>query len=68
MSARDRWTQNLQCPTCGKVGSANVSENDHAYAPPERRIDKLSDGFRERPASNFLKYEIVCSDCEAVAG
>lgn len=68
MSARDRWTQQLKCPTCGKVGAADVSENDHAYAPPERRIDKLSDGFRERPARNITKYEIVCSDCEVVAG
>ncbi len=28
MSARDRWTVDLKCPACGKVGMAELSQED----------------------------------------
>ncbi len=46
MSAKDRYTMTFHCPQCKSEGSADLSENDHAYAPPETSVDAVRGGFR----------------------
>jgi len=48
MTARDRWTEDLECPQCGLKGTAEVSQAD-GYAflrNPETTVDYLPAGFR----------------------
>lgn len=67
MSARDRYSLDIECAPCCSKGSVNVSENDHAYAPPERQADAVSDGFK---IINWggAKHNVVigCVKCGAV--
>jgi hypothetical protein len=41
----DQWTEKLECPRCGKVGSAELSQDmsDDNSVPIVRRV---SEGFR----------------------
>ena len=50
MKTRDSWKVHLSCPACGAIGEADVSEDDHPYAPQTGtlRVDRVSDGFRTR--------------------
>ena len=68
MKARDRWTENLKCPRCGKTGEAQLSQAD-TYAflmgNTETSVDFLSDGFSCVREGNALDFN--CSDCLARA-
>ena len=68
MKARERWTENLQCPQCGKIGEAQLSRAD-TYAflmgDNETSVDFVSDGFscsRDGEAVNFS-----CAHCQVGA-
>lgn len=64
MSARDRYALDLRCPVCGGTGSADLSENDHAYAPPETRVDAVRGGFRVVRADGTAATTVfACSLC-----
>lgn len=47
MTARDRWTQTLKCPVCGKTGTADVSQADgwEFERDQSTRVDHTPDGF-----------------------
>jgi len=66
MGSRDRYSVELTCITCGKVGTATWSEWDHTtiYSGTGRRLESVSDGFIEGPGKDEQgDAEIVCSDC-----
>lgn len=64
MSARDRYSIDLLCPHCGSKGSADISENDHAYAPPETRVDAIHGGFRVVKAGGLVtNTTFACTLC-----
>lgn len=65
MSARDRYSVDLKCPHCGSTGTADISENDHAYAPPEARVEGIRGGFRlsENPHRNITSMKFKCTLC-----
>lgn len=60
MSARDRYSIALKCSYCGSQGSADLSENDHPYAPPETRLDAIHGGFRLLPG---FRDRFACTLC-----
>jgi predicted RNA-binding Zn-ribbon protein involved in translation (DUF1610 family) len=64
MTARDRWSQKLTCPKCGKTGKVNLSQADgHAFLRGETEItvDAISDGFKAAGSG----YR--CTKCNVVA-
>ncbi len=70
MTARDRWTDDLKCPKCGKVGKAELSHADGWSFTKNQStsIDSVTEGFRAqtRPNSNLLDF--YCIDCGEYAG
>jgi hypothetical protein len=67
MAARDRWTSNLICPTCGREGTAQISEADHPWVRDlDRTIDSWSLGFLVIPGKTNLTQQIVCEECKTV--
>lgn len=48
MTARDRWTENLKCPICGREGVARVSQADgwEFQRDQSTRVDECPEGFR----------------------
>jgi predicted RNA-binding Zn-ribbon protein involved in translation (DUF1610 family) len=64
MTTRDNWQVHLNCPACGAVGKAEVSEDDHPHAPltGTLTVDRVSDGFRTRTLGSTMrttKFECV---------
>jgi hypothetical protein len=69
MSAKDRYSWALKCPKCGREGEVHVCENDHAYAPPETSVQRVTQGFRIRHAGGTASTTVLeCSTCGEVAG
>jgi DNA-directed RNA polymerase subunit M/transcription elongation factor TFIIS len=68
MTAKDRYSIELKCPSCGIAGEANLSENDYRNTPPETHVVSLSTGFSVRREGGTLSTtEILCSKCGVVA-
>jgi hypothetical protein len=64
MSAKDRYSITLRCPHCGSTGTADLSENDHAYAPPETRVEAVRGGFRVlSQGGNVMTTKFACTLC-----
>ena len=64
MSAKDRYSITLKCPYCGSVGSADISENDHPYAPPETRVVAVHGGFRvTKDGGTITSTLFACTLC-----
>jgi predicted RNA-binding Zn-ribbon protein involved in translation (DUF1610 family) len=64
MTTRDNWKVHLNCPACGAVGEADVSEDDQPDAPltGTLTVDRVSDGFRTRTLGSSMrttKFECV---------
>jgi hypothetical protein len=64
MTARDRFSVNLSCPSCGATGTADLSEADgHAYLRGETStaLDRLDGPFdyEDHPQ----KYVFKCRAC-----
>jgi RecJ-like exonuclease len=70
MTARDRYTFDLKCPSCGKQGFADVSENDGPWSGgPGFRVDHVPEGFYvSKRGMTAPDTDISCSDCKVVAG
>jgi hypothetical protein len=66
MTTRDEWTEKLQCPVCGRTGSAELSQaNGQAFHDGDQavRVDHVSEGFKAvqfEYGSNFY-----CSSCDS---
>ena len=67
MADRDSYTWELRCKTCGRTGSANVSEDAVPDADDLRfEVDTLSDGFElSKLGKTACDTEIVCAECGA---
>jgi hypothetical protein len=39
----DEWNERLQCPLCGKIGVASLSQNNRDDTPA---VHSVSDGFK----------------------
>jgi hypothetical protein len=67
MSKRDRFKAELRCPTCGKEGVAQLSENDgytYAFGDKSTSIDSLTDGFVSVEAPSWIRDDLDfrCTD------
>jgi predicted RNA-binding Zn-ribbon protein involved in translation (DUF1610 family) len=65
MKARERWTESLSCPQCGKTGEAKLSRADtHAFlmGDDETRVDFISDGFSI--VRDDKEVDFNCADCQ----
>jgi len=69
MAARDKWSVNLKCPKCGRVGEISFSEEDHSYVRKDTvRIEAMTPGFNVRTFGGAHGQTLVeCSDCKALA-
>jgi hypothetical protein len=68
MTARDRYSIELNCPSCATTGEANLSENDYMNTPPETHVVSVSAGFSVRREGGSLSTtEIFCLKCGALA-
>jgi hypothetical protein len=66
MTARDSWKVNLRCPTCGAVGEADVSDDDHPFTPQTGTfsVDRLPAGFRMRRLGGSMRTtQFECAGC-----
>lgn len=65
MTARDRWTDDLECPKCGKSGVARSSQAD-GYAfirgDDETRVDDVPEGFTYTQNGNVVTF--YCETCK----
>ena len=68
MAARDHWTLDLECPNCGNVGTADVSEGDYPFLQdPEFSVDRLHGTFSvERLGQTALETSFRCDQCGAL--
>jgi hypothetical protein len=67
MSGRDRFSAKLICPTCGREGVANMSENDgykYAFGDKSTTIESVTDGFHQVDAPSRLSRDLdfQCDD------
>jgi hypothetical protein len=63
MTARDRFTEHLKCPVCGRNGVARLSEADgwEFERDQSRRVDECPDGFRyEKHPTNQNLVVFMC--------
>jgi len=65
MTARDRWTLDLNCKTCGLTGIARVSQADgwSFEIDQSTRIDHTPDGFSGRENTEGT-ISFLCNKCE----
>jgi len=69
MTTRDNWQVHLNCPSCGAIGAADVSEDVHPYVPLTRTltVDRVSDGFRTRTLGSTMRTtKFECARCGVV--
>jgi hypothetical protein len=65
VAARDRYSYDVTCPTCGQTGVFHVSEDDHPYIKnPHRTVDKI-DGDFSASVSQGVEVVAVCMACNA---
>ena len=65
---RDRWTEKLKCPKCGKVGEARLSQADiNAFLRGDNKtsLDFLSEGFSSVGEGMAVTFEY--KDCQVRA-
>ena len=65
MAARDRWTLDLQCLTCGNTGTADVSEEGYPFLQdPQFSVDRLNGAFSvESLGQTALETRFRCDRC-----
>lgn len=68
MTARDRWELNFQCPVCGRIGSADLSQADGwAFMKDQStRVDNHSEGFDYRLVDNRIKFFCVTDQVDTI--
>ena len=69
--AKDKFNIPLDCPSCGKTGTATAEEEDGwAYIKGNKRtsITHLPDGFRiVHRKSRMASVDLYCVDCNVSA-
>ena len=62
---RDNYRVDLECPSCGRKGTAEVSEEDYPFTDNRRfSVDKVTPGFSVQNAGSAVtEMEIACGDC-----
>lgn len=66
---RDRFTLNVNCPHCGRIGQITWEENAIGYreAGPQRRLIAVSTGFHSEEGRTLSRDPlIVCDDCDSI--
>lgn len=66
---RDRYNWDLQCPVCGAVGVAHVSEDAFPLKSDLRfKVDEVSEGFKVRKlGETAADTRIICVKCNVPA-
>lgn len=72
MTARDRFTANLVCPTCKRTGVAKVSQEDgwsFSNGDTSTRVDELPSGFEaaRHGHGHSGRLDILCASCRVSA-
>ena len=60
----------LRCPTCGREGKAEMSENDgysFAFGAAETRVDSIPEGFKAATGPGKKVGDFVCVTCNVEA-
>lgn len=66
---RDRFSLDLKCPYCGRVGMITWEENSIGYRKlgSERRLIDVTPGFHSEEGRTQLRDPlIVCDQCDAI--
>lgn len=64
MTARDRWTEDVECSMCGKTGTVHWSEADGYIHGDPGRSAKAPEGFHVVPGeARTTDTRIVCTTC-----
>ncbi len=65
MAARDRWTENVECPICGASGTVHWSEDDHPWVRGDfNRSGRAPKGFLiVQEGSNSSSQRVYCENC-----
>ncbi|MFC4273355.1 hypothetical protein GQF03_09195 [Sneathiella chungangensis] len=64
MAARDRFTINITCNSCGNEGEAEASENDYPFMRhPGFRFDALPEGIIVIKEDNFRAKTVLKCQC-----
>jgi hypothetical protein len=67
-ASRDKWTEKLKCPKCGKVGEARLSQAElYAFLRGDNKtsLDFLSEGFSS--VGEGMAIAFICTDCQVRA-
>ena len=66
---RDNYRVDLKCPNCGRLGVADVSEEDYPFTDNRRfSVDEVTPGFSVlNVGSAVTEMEIACSECNVSA-
>jgi hypothetical protein len=72
MSSKDNFSARLVCPECGRVGVAQMSENEgysYAFGDKSTTVESLSAGFRQVEAPSRIRKDLdfQCIDHEVSA-
>lgn len=64
MTARDVWTEKVECPICGNAGSVKWSEAGGRFSSDPNRHGKPSEGFRvQQEGPGSTSQRVYCIGC-----
>ena len=66
---RDNWQVHLNCPVCGAIGEAEVSEDDQPFArvTGTLSVERVSDGFRIVAVGSTMRTtKFACIRCNVL--
>jgi len=67
MAARDRFEMDINCPSCGVGGTAQVSEEDYPFMRnPGFRVDAFPEGLSEAKRAPYRHETEVKCQCGKV--
>jgi len=66
VTARDRWTEDLKCPTCGLQGIVSLSEADgwEYQHNQSTTVDECPDGFRYEKHQNKIRFFCIADGAQ----
>jgi hypothetical protein len=65
MDGRITWTENLACPSCGKLGKVRFSRPDDVPRGERDRVESGVSGFKTETTEKGFQFR--CVDCNKVA-
>lgn len=69
MAARESYTLQFKCPSCGATGQAECSVADAILGSPDFRVERLTPGFDYSTQSEFPQHaKISCAKCDVEIG